>query len=66
VEADVRCFYLRNGQVNGVTFLKAGSDEELIQQAKRLFEERTGQKFEGFEVWNGDRLIYRSSPTSPS
>lgn len=60
----MRCYLMRNGQIQGVTLLKDGPDDELIAQAKQVFEERAKEGFEGVEVWSGTRFVYRSSPKS--
>lgn len=56
----MRCYFMRAGRIAGVTFLKSGSDDALIQQAKQAFEEAANQVFDGFEVWDGNRFVYRS------
>jgi hypothetical protein len=55
----MRCYFMRAGQIEGVRFLKTASDDDLIQQAKSLFAERAAHKYDGFEVWDGKRFIYR-------
>jgi hypothetical protein len=54
----MRCYFTRRSSIQGVTFIKAASDVELIEKAKQLFQE-TGKSFDGFEVWHGDRFVYR-------
>lgn len=54
----MRCYFTRADSIQGVTYIKAISDEELIEKSKQLFETR-GDQFDGFEVWHGDRFIYR-------
>jgi hypothetical protein len=42
---------MHDGQVQNVEMLKDGSDEDLMEQAKRLFQEHNAeQKYDGFEV----------------
>ena len=56
----MRCYFMRGGRIEGVTFLKDAPDHELIRQARTLFV--TGAKtehFDGFEVWEGNRFIHR-------
>ncbi len=55
----MRCYFMRAGRIEGVEFLKAGLDDELIKQAKSLFLERAHQNYDGFEVWDGTRFVYR-------
>ncbi len=54
----MRCYLTRNGRIAAVQFLKTGSDEELIEQSRRIFRERTDQPFDGFEVWDGARRVH--------
>jgi hypothetical protein len=56
----VRCYFMREGRIQNVEMLKDGPDEDLIEQAKRLFQEHTTtQPYDGFEVWSGKRFVYR-------
>jgi hypothetical protein len=50
-----------------VTFLKSGPDDaRLIEEARNVFEQHAGQQFDGFEVWDGTRFVYRSDvPSTP-
>ena len=60
----MRCYFLRRNDVQGVTFLKAAPDRELIRQAKSLFLARAEtEHFDGFEVWEGNRLVHREPVT---
>lgn len=59
----MRCFFMRAGRIAGVTFLKSGPDDALTQEARRAFEQHKGQQFDGFEVWDGTRFVYRSDIT---
>ena len=36
----------------------------LIEEARRVFSQHVGQQFDGFEVWDGTRFVYRSDVTS--
>jgi len=57
----MRCYFMRGGKIEGVTFLKSGpGDPQLIAEARRLFQQHAGQHFDGFEVWDGTRFVYRS------
>lgn len=55
----MRCYFKREGRIEGVEFLKTASDDDLIQQAKALFAEQAPLKYDGFEVWDGKRFVYR-------
>lgn len=58
----MRCYLMRRGGIAGVEFLTQGPDESLIEQAKRHFERRSVDGFDGFEVWEGARCVYRHPP----
>ena len=45
------------------TFPKSGPDDALIKEARTAFEQQVGQHFDGFEVWDGTRFVYRSDVT---
>jgi hypothetical protein len=60
----MRCYFMRRGRIEGVTFLKSGPDDALIKEARTAFEQHAGQHFDGFEVWDGTRFVYRSDGTS--
>ena len=61
----MRCYFMRSGRIQGVTFLKSAPDDALIKQARAAFEQQVGQHFDGFEVWDGTRFVYRSDVTCP-
>jgi hypothetical protein len=55
----MRCFFMRAGHIAGVEMLTGLSDQEAIAKAQRLFFlDRPGQ-FEGFEVWDRTRVVFR-------
>lgn len=61
----MRCYFMKNKHIEAVEFLTTAPDDELIQQAEALFRERAGRHFDGFEVWDGRRFVYRfPKPTS--
>src|SRR5688572_5740294 len=47
----MRCYFMRGGRIEGVTFLKSGPDAALVEEAKSAFAQQVGQQFDGFEVW---------------
>ena len=56
----MRCYFMRGDTIEGVTFLKSAPDQELIRQARTLFVARAkAEQFDGFEVWDGNRFVYR-------
>lgn len=57
----MRCYFMRDGRIEGVTFLKSGPDDpRLIEEARSLFQQHANHHFDGFEVWDGTRFVYRS------
>ena len=46
----MRCYFMRGGRIEGVTFLKSGPDAALVEEAKSVFAQQAGQQFDGFEV----------------
>jgi hypothetical protein len=60
----MRCYFMRGGRIQGVTFLKSGPDDALIAEAKSAIAQHAGQQFDGFEVWDGTRFVYRSDASS--
>jgi hypothetical protein len=51
-------------------FLNAAPDDDLIRQAKKLFQEHAGRNYDGLEVWDRSRFVYRqhaaAEPPNPS
>ena len=58
----MRCYFLRGNKIEGVEILQPGPDDELIRQAKELFD-RQPLPYESFEVWDGKRFVYRAPRT---
>jgi hypothetical protein len=55
----MRCFFLREGHIAAVEMLPDLSDQEAIAKAHKLFFlDRRGQ-FEGFELWDRTRVVFR-------
>ena len=55
----MRCFFLRNGHIAAVEMLPGLSDQDAIAKAQNLFFlDRQGQ-FEGFEIWERTRSVFR-------
>ena len=54
----MRCYLFRRGHIAAVEVLATGSDDNLIQQARAVFETRKNE-FDGFEVWDRARFVYR-------
>jgi hypothetical protein len=54
----MRCYFMRDGPIATFEELPDFSDEEAVYKAYCLFSERK-DKFDGFEVWDGARVIAR-------
>jgi hypothetical protein len=60
----MRCYFLRGGRIAGVEILPPGlSDEDAVARAHALASKRKGP-FDGLEVWDGARFIFRRSPAT--
>jgi hypothetical protein len=56
------CYFLRDRHIAGVEMLPLGlSDEDAITMAHALSSKRRG-RFDGFEVWDRARFVFRLSP----
>ena len=53
----MHCVFLKNDQVASVEALTAGTEKDAIEFARKKFEAHKWD-FDGFEVWDSDRLIY--------
>ena len=60
----MRCYFIRNGHFAAVEVLNARADEDAIEQAQSLFEQHA-KSFDGFELWEGGRLVYQFPEVSP-
>lgn len=61
----MRCYFVRGGHIVGVETLSAATDDALIAQSRTLFEARKNA-FDGFEVWDRARFVYRYPEPAPS
>lgn len=55
----MRCYFLRDNKIEAVYLLAGGSDDDLVHQARHIFDKFAGPEIQGFEVWEGRRFIYR-------
>lgn len=55
----MRCYFMRGSRIAGVEYLKGAQDEDLIQQALAVFQAHARDAYDGFEVWDGKRFVYR-------
>ncbi len=64
----MRCFFMFQGHITGVEILIVKSDEEAIARAHVLFSQHLEQPqtlpFDGFEVWDRERYLYRYPATA--
>lgn len=58
----MRCFFMRDGRISAVQILKPDSDEGAIAQGMELFDTWHRERFDGFEIWEQARFIYRYPP----
>jgi hypothetical protein len=54
----MRCYFVRGGHIAAVEILDVKSDEEAVEKCAALFEELKS-KFDGFEVWDRGRAVFR-------
>jgi hypothetical protein len=61
----MRCYFTRDGQIQGVENLLAAEEAAAITESQRLFGTLgKARRAEGFEVWNSGRCIYRFPATA--
>ncbi len=60
----MRCYFLRDEKIEAVELLKTGPDDELIEQARKLFREKASLAYDSFEVWDLNRFVHRERGTS--
>jgi MerR family mercuric resistance operon transcriptional regulator len=57
----MRCYFRRQGRIEGYETLGWGDDEQLIKQAEIKFRAVcVANQYDGFEVWSGRRFVYRN------
>ena len=52
----MRCYFMKGGHIAAVEILEGLTEPEAIEKSKSLFA-KTGNKFDGFELWDGARVI---------
>jgi len=59
--------FQKGGHIANVKVLEGLSDQEAIEKSRELFASRK-DKFDGFEVWERDRMLMRESapPATPA
>ena len=63
----MRCYLIRDGHFKSVELVDAATDAETIQLAIETFHNRldsvTGEPYDGFELWDGNRVVHRYTHT---
>jgi hypothetical protein len=55
----MRCFFLKDGHIVSVELMPDLSDEEAVEKSHRLFAQAHKGRFDGFEVWELARFVFR-------
>jgi hypothetical protein len=58
---------MRDGHIAAVELLDdVPDDDSAIDKARLLFNARTREHFEGFEIWDRERIVFRYPKETPS
>ena len=64
----MRCYFMRDERIYAVEIVEGGTDAETVQRAIQLFYERqeshTHDPYDGFELWDGNRLVHKHQRVS--
>jgi hypothetical protein len=56
----MRCYFMRNGHIASVEILEGVSDDAAaIKLGSASFLKRLRDGFEGFEIWERERMVFR-------
>lgn len=56
----MRCYFMRNGHIASVEVLEGVTDDAAaIKLGSASFLKRLREGFEGFEIWERDRIVFR-------
>jgi hypothetical protein len=56
----MRCYFMRNGHIASVEVLEGVTDDAAaIKLGSTSFLKRLRDGFEGFEIWERDRMVFR-------
>ena len=56
----MRCYFMKGGHIAAVEFLPRDADDAAaILAGKKLFQARSRDRFDGFEIWDQKRLVFR-------
>lgn len=59
----MRLYFLRNGHIAAVELLETITDDQAaIRMGGARFLERLKEGFEGFEIWERDRVVFQYPP----
>ncbi len=54
----MRCYFLIDGHIAGIEMMTGLSDRDAVTKARLLFSERM-IPFDGYEVWDQTRFVFR-------
>ena len=60
----MRCYFMKGGHIADVEVLEGPSDREAVERSRELFAARK-DKFDGFEVWERERMVLREAVPEP-
>jgi hypothetical protein len=56
----MRCYFMRDGHIAAVELLDDVTDDNsAIDKVRVLFNLRTREHFDGFEIWDRERRVFR-------
>ena len=56
----MRCYFMKGGHIAAVELLDGKPDDDsAIDMARALFNARSREHFDGFEIWDGKRVVFR-------
>lgn len=56
----MRCYFMRDGHIDGVAIMEnIKDDNSAIKRGAELFLSRLSRNYDGFEIWDRDRMVYR-------
>ena len=56
----MRCYFMRNGHIASVEILEGVTDDDAaIKLGSASFLKRLREGFEGFEIWERERIVFR-------
>jgi hypothetical protein len=62
----MRCYFIRDNQIEAVELLKAAPDDQVIREAAFLAYRLKSLRWQRYEIWEGRRLVYRYPPGTSS